>query len=86
MCFLLFDYLIKHFYLLSILFSAAPDIALDLLLIPVQTIVIVYTEDGEVVPKNSSIVVRRVPSRNSLVSRLNSRGMMHGHGHAAAAM
>lgn len=44
--------------------------------------VVVYTDDDEVVPKNASIVVRRVPSKNSLVSRLNNRGM--GFGHSAA--
>jgi len=39
----------------------------------------VYAEDDEVVPKNATIVVRRVPSKNSLITRLNTRGMyQHG--------
>eukprot|EP00601_Ochromonadales_sp_CCMP2298_P003967 CAMPEP_0173182952 /NCGR_PEP_ID=MMETSP1141-20130122/8128_1 /TAXON_ID=483371 /ORGANISM="non described non described, Strain CCMP2298" /LENGTH=406 /DNA_ID=CAMNT_0014106113 /DNA_START=25 /DNA_END=1242 /DNA_ORIENTATION=+ len=37
-----------------------------------------YKEDDETVPKNSTVVVKRIPSKNSLIARLNNRNTRSG--------
>jgi protein MPE1 len=39
-----------------------------------------YKEDDETVPKNSTVVVKRIPSKNSLIARLNNRNTRSGGG------
>lgn len=56
-------------------------LSLFLILIPSSFFSLEYVDDNEIVPKNSSVIVKRIPAKNSkagLMARLNNRPSYYG--------